>query len=429
MCPEDLTPEQKRARVYYQLHKDDPEFKAKRRAYRTSLEARKKERERSKIYDSRPERKAKHRERSLQRYKNDPKVRKKALENYHKRKNEPGFPEKERAYRNRHHAKPEVKARLKVTRAAYYADPSKRKKKRELALEYYNKHKHDPGFKENIQRRQKLYRADPETSKKLREYMRLYRADPEFKIRARVQKKVYYHKHKNDPGFKEKLKAYLDRPEVKKKLKESHRLYHARPERKALIRERTKKLRSDYFAVYGWECDCCHEKNPKLLTIAHRSVSRKQELTKDNKRIMLRAIANPDREKYGVQCYNCNIGSHQNGGVCPHDETPEYRANLESKRDTQKSRSLKKERLMYYSIYGWECECCHEKNLKFLTMAHKSISRRQEPVVGSQSMLRLAIRHPDKEKYGVQCYNCNCASAFNGGICPHKGEAAPSSTQ
>jgi hypothetical protein len=87
---------------------------------------------------------------------------------------------------------------------------------------------------------------------------------------------------------------------------------------------------------------------------------------------------------------------------------------------------IQKRRALYnqlFQIYGGKCACCGESNRLFLTLDHingdgnierKAIQNRQYGTVGK------AIREPDKSKYQILCYNCNCGKRRNKGICPHK---------
>jgi hypothetical protein len=38
--------------------------------------------------------------------------------------------------------------------------------------------------------------------------------------------------------------------------------------------------------------------------------------------------------------------------------------------------------------------------------------------------LRL-LGFPNKHKYRVLCWNCNCGRTRNGGVCPHKAKSTP----
>lgn len=78
-------------------------------------------------------------------------------------------------------------------------------------------------------------------------------------------------------------------------------------------------------------------------------------------------------------------------------------------------------RATFFGIYGSECACCHEKDLRFLTIAHKkhdgNVDRRENG--GVRGTIKKAIQNIDRDKYATLCYNCNLAASRNGGICPH----------
>lgn len=74
--------------------------------------------------------------------------------------------------------------------------------------------------------------------------------------------------------------------------------------------------------------------------------------------------------------------------------------------------------------YGGRCECCGESAIDFLTLDHKYNDGHRERRENNYNLLRLyrrVIRDGFPERYRVQCYNCNCGRARNGGICPHLG--------
>lgn len=70
--------------------------------------------------------------------------------------------------------------------------------------------------------------------------------------------------------------------------------------------------------------------------------------------------------------------------------------------------------------YGGKCSCCGESNPMFLTVEH----------VGGRTT-GAELRNTYKELVRLKkagwpssctclCYNCNCGSARNGGVCPHQ---------
>jgi hypothetical protein len=69
---------------------------------------------------------------------------------------------------------------------------------------------------------------------------------------------------------------------------------------------------------------------------------------------------------------------------------------------------------------GPKCVCCGETNIKFLTLDHEKNDAKSYPLearVTPYAWLRKK-GYPDIG-LRVQCYNCNCGRAHNGGVCPH----------
>jgi len=77
---------------------------------------------------------------------------------------------------------------------------------------------------------------------------------------------------------------------------------------------------------------------------------------------------------------------------------------------------------------GWQCACCGEKNVLFLTLDHvknDGAQHREENNYQCQQVLYAARREGwPKDKYQVLCYNCNCVKGFFG-ICPHQQNITP----
>lgn len=92
--------------------------------------------------------------------------------------------------------------------------------------------------------------------------------------------------------------------------------------------ERTaRKLRDDVFRAYGGKCVCpgCGERNMLFLTIDHvhgkGNQHRKEVLGSHLKAgvhtyVWLRQQGYP--KGFQILCFNCNMGRHRNGGICPH---------------------------------------------------------------------------------------------------------------
>lgn len=75
-----------------------------------------------------------------------------------------------------------------------------------------------------------------------------------------------------------------------------------------------------------------------------------------------------------------------------------------------------------YDAYGARCVCCGETNRLFLTIDHVNGDgnvQRRELGMGNRRILLIIINQGFPPEYQIQCYNCNCGRARNGGICPH----------
>lgn len=86
----------------------------------------------------------------------------------------------------------------------------------------------------------------------------------------------------------------------------------------------------------------------------------------------------------------------------------------------KKKSELRSEMLL---AYGSICSCCGESNPAFLTIEHLRGGGKRHMVScgGYLGMLRdLKQRGWPKDDYTILCYNCNCAKAKRGGICPHE---------
>jgi len=81
--------------------------------------------------------------------------------------------------------------------------------------------------------------------------------------------------------------------------------------------------------------------------------------------------------------------------------------------------------------YGGRCECCGERNPKFLAFDHvnndgKRVRGKVHPNSGTPLLLWIkANNYPSMLR--LLCHNCNMGREFNGGICPHRegSEAIP----
>lgn len=83
------------------------------------------------------------------------------------------------------------------------------------------------------------------------------------------------------------------------------------------------------FEIYGGQCACCGETNPLFLSLDHiardGAEHRKRYAGQNSRsragngaRVMRDAIRQPDKTRFRILCFNCNLGRERNGGICPH---------------------------------------------------------------------------------------------------------------
>ena len=80
-----------------------------------------------------------------------------------------------------------------------------------------------------------------------------------------------------------------------------------------------KKIKDTVFNHYGWRCNCCHENEPKFLTIDHTNGGgAEHRKTIKTSTIYQWLIRNGFPDEFQTLCYNCNCGKARNNGICPH---------------------------------------------------------------------------------------------------------------
>ena len=74
-----------------------------------------------------------------------------------------------------------------------------------------------------------------------------------------------------------------------------------------------------------------------------------------------------------------------------------------------------------FDYYGWECSCCGERVVKFLSVDHVNNDGHLDRKAGRSgaSMYRKIIKEGLPETYQILCMNCNFGKKVNGGVCPH----------
>lgn len=75
----------------------------------------------------------------------------------------------------------------------------------------------------------------------------------------------------------------------------------------------------------------------------------------------------------------------------------------------------------FLALYGGQCSCCGQTDPRFLTLDHvKNDGNEHRKDFADSSIMMLAIRNFQPERFQILCYNCNCGKSTNGGVCPHK---------
>ena len=77
------------------------------------------------------------------------------------------------------------------------------------------------------------------------------------------------------------------------------------------------EVRNEMIASYGGKCVCCGESNEAFLMIHHVLGNGKQHRSIGVIKTWREIIAEPDRSKYLLLCFNCHSAGHSTEG-CPH---------------------------------------------------------------------------------------------------------------
>lgn len=96
------------------------------------------------------------------------------------------------------------------------------------------------------------------------------------------------------------------------------------------------------------------------------------------------------------------------------------------------NKRVREERLRYkkmvFDHYGWECACCGEKMMEFLTIDHihndgylDRMKRGWKRKLISKDLYYMIVKEgfPD-DRFQTLCQNCNLGKLIGNGICPHK---------
>lgn len=103
--------------------------------------------------------------------------------------------------------------------------------------------------------------------------------------------------------------------------------------------------------------------------------------------------------------------------------TPEQKEELR-----QYKKRIKLECFRAYGDGNYVCACCGLSNVEFLTLDHTNNDGYLDKKEGAKKRMGGNYLYgylkkrgfPNKDKYQVLCWNCNCGKGINGGVCPHK---------
>ena len=80
-------------------------------------------------------------------------------------------------------------------------------------------------------------------------------------------------------------------------------------------RDRDKAAVLEY---YGNKCNCCGEREPKFLCMAHVNNDGYADGDKKRRKVYEKIIKLGFPDTYQILCANCNLGKERNAGLCPH---------------------------------------------------------------------------------------------------------------
>ena len=153
-------------------------------------------------------------------------------------------------------------------------------------------------------------------------------------INYTVTKQSLQEQQKLEDDWKQHLKEYHQIPRVRKKrLMKAKQHYKENVEeirKRTLIcmKKLTKKFRLiiiNHYTNGTKRCNCCNQKfeNMIFLTIDHVNndgIHERKTKTGNGLPLLRKIIKNNFPKDYQILCWNCNLGKHLNGGICPHQD-------------------------------------------------------------------------------------------------------------
>ena len=84
-----------------------------------------------------------------------------------------------------------------------------------------------------------------------------------------------------------------------------------------------RRLKRELLAGYGQRCACCGEEEERFLSLDHVNgggAAHRRQIG-SAPMVWLDAIKRGFPADYQILCFNCNLGRHLNGGICPHQDS------------------------------------------------------------------------------------------------------------
>jgi uncharacterized protein YeaC (DUF1315 family) len=172
--------------------------------------------------------------------------------------------------------------------------------------------------------------------------------------------------------------------------------------------KRNKRLREEFFRMYGDKCLGCGETNVIFLTLDHVcNDGNKSRCTTSNISEYEIAIKDYQPEKYQTLCFNCNLGKNRVIRKSTSEDKPwtRHRINM---------------RKTFFEMYGKRCACCGTEKSVYLTLDHVQNDGYKTKKSRGDVNYRCATKKYRPDVYQVLCFNCNCGKHRNGGTCPHQ---------
>lgn len=244
-------------------------------------------------------------------------------------------------------------------------------------------------------------------------YHRVWRAkrikeDPTWLERRNLAYRAYIQRKKTeDPEWYEKRKVSKKESYLRHRvLKPRHKMS---PEEKTRRRmEYYQRVKRIVLNAYGGICDCCGERDFKVLSIDHIGNGRPEGRKRhgNNLYVILRRSNFP--KGYRVLCLNCNmaLGFY---GYCPHKGVPNGSL-------TRMQKALRKLKTAVINGYGGRCVHCGESIIEFLEIDHVNGGGRQHLESLTRRFYNVLKEQNYPSGYQVLCTDCNWRKYLNGKV-------------